>query len=162
MEKIILAFFAGIIGGVLVEHFLLRRNKKSKAGLMFTYFADNFLQIKSNKMAVIFKPNQNATFQVTPTNRRGQPAKVQEGSVEYSSPDPSVVVEEDPTDETKFKVTTSADEITESKTVDVSVSADADLGDGIKTITGVLTVVIEPEGAEGFGITTITEPTDNV
>lgn len=111
-------------------------------------------------MAVVFKPNQFANFQVSPTNRKGQPAKVQAGSVEYSSPDPSVIVEEDPDDETKFKVTTSADEITESKTVDIAVSADADLGDGVKTISGILTVVVEPDGAEGFGITTLTEPAD--
>lgn len=113
-------------------------------------------------MAVVFKANQFANFQVAPVNRKGQPAKVQEGTVEYSSPDPSVVVEEDPTDETKFKVTTSADEITESRTVDIPVSADADLGDGIKTITSILTVVLEPDGAVGFGITTLTEPADVV
>lgn len=111
-------------------------------------------------MAVIFKANQTAKFQVAPVDRKGNPAKVQAGSVEYSSPDPRVTVTEDPNDETIFDVTTSPDTVTESFTVDVKVSADADTGDGVKTIEGILTVVVEPEMAEGFGMNTLEAPHD--
>lgn len=151
----------GIAIGIVAGYFM-RGKKKHKPQLQFTYFGNDFINIKSINMAVVFKPNQFANFQVAPVKKNGSPATVEPGTVEYSSPDPSVIVEEDPTDETKFKVTTSADEVTESKTVDISVSADADLGAGVKTIEGILTIVVEPDGAVGFGITTLTEPADVV
>lgn len=112
-------------------------------------------------MATVFKPNQFATFQVQPVDDKGNPAKVQEGTIDYVNPDPdSFTVEEDPNDETKFKVTSSANEITESKSVDIKVTADADLGDGVRSIETILVAVLEPRGAVGFGITTLTEPQD--
>lgn len=148
--------------GVVLWVILGKKKQKQKEKLLFTYFGNEFIKIQSTQMATIFKSDQNATFQVAPVDRKGRPAKVQEGSVEYSIDDSSVAtVEEDPTDETKFKVVSSAEAITEAKLANVTVSADADTGDGIKTVTGVLAIVVEPDGAEGFGITTLTEPADN-
>jgi len=149
-----LAFISAII-------WWTRPRRRKNLFIEFTYLGDDFFKIKSNNMATIFKPNQFANFQVTPVDRKGNPAPVEAGSVEYENPDPdSITVEEDPNDETKFKVTSSATAITESKTVDVKVKADADTGAGVKTIEGILTVVIEPDGAAGFGIATLTEPAD--
>jgi len=138
------------------------RRRHRKPALTFIYLNPDYSKIKSNDMVVEFKPDQNATFQVAPTNRKGKPAKVQAGSVEYESVDPSIAtVAEDPNDETKFTVKSSADDITESKTTDIKVKADADLGDGVVTIEGVLTVTVTPEAATGFGVSTISEPADN-
>lgn len=111
-------------------------------------------------MALIFKPNQSAKVQVQTLDRRGNPTPVQEGSIDYSSPDPSFTVTEDPNDETILEIRSSGDPITSSKTVDIAVQADADRGDGVKTITGVITCVLEPEMAEGFGLTVLQEPQD--
>jgi hypothetical protein len=134
--------------------------KRRRYFLQFTYLGPDSFKIKSIEMVTIFKANQTAKFQVAPIDRKGNPAKVQAGSVEYNSPDPEVVVTEDTNDETVFDVTTSATPVTESRTVDVEVIADADLGDGVKEIRGILTVVLEPDMAEGFGIKTLAEPTD--
>jgi hypothetical protein len=154
----IIAFF---LAGLLVGHFFRSaRRKRKQPAITITYFASNFTLIKSKEMVVVFKPNQTATFQISPTDRKGNPATVEAGSVDYSSPHPSVIVEEDPTDETKFVVRTAPDAVTESLSVDVKVSADANLGDGVTTIEGTLTVVIEPESAVGFNVVTTSEPTD--
>lgn len=136
------------------------RPKRRNYSLVFTYFGNDSFKIKSSQMATIFKANQFAEFQVAFVDRKGNPAQVDEDSVSYESPDPEVTVEENPDDQTKFKVTTSATPVTESRTVDIKISADADMGDGVKTLEGSLTVVLEPEMAEGMSIATLTPPQD--
>lgn len=157
-----LDFFIGIVTGIFVGFLIWRRQSKRVNHFLFTYLGTdfNYPQVKSNSMAIIFKPNQFARVQIQPVDRKGNPAKVQPGSIDYSSPDPSFTVEEDPNDETILKITSAPDAITESKSVDIAVSADADLGDGVKTINGIITSVLEPEGAAGFGINVLEEPQD--
>jgi len=100
-------------------------------------------------MSVTLSEVQFVEGQVTPVNRLGGPAKVEAGSVEYSSSDPLVAtVEEDPNDETKFKVVAHSPGISQ-----VDISADADLGDGVVTISGFVAVEVLPENATGFGVT---------
>jgi len=141
---------------------LFQTRKKQPRKLTLIYFA-NEQKIKSSDMAVIFKPNQIAEFQVEAQDRKGNPAKIQAGSIDYDNPNPDAfTVTENPDDETKFTVQSSANAVEESVSVDIRVMGDADLGDGVKTIETVLVCVIEPEGAEGFGIKTISEPTDVV
>lgn len=106
-------------------------------------------------MAVTLTEVQEVTGQVTPTNKKGNPAPVEAGSVSYSSSDESIaVVEEDPNDETKFKIVAKGVGVAQ-----VDVSADADLGEGVITVTGFVAVEVLPAGATGFGITLGT-PTD--
>lgn len=159
--KNILFLILGVATGIVVGCAIWRRRKRA-SNFVFTYLGTdfNYPQIKSNVMAIIFKPNQFARVQIQTLDRRLKPTPVQEGTVEYSSPDPSFTVEEDPNDETILKITSSGDPITESKTVDIAVSADADRGDGVKTITGIITCVLEPETAEGFGVNVLEAPQD--
>jgi hypothetical protein len=116
----------------------------------------NQIKIKGGLMAVIAKPNQFATGTVSPQDRHGNAAKVQADSVEYESDNTDVcTVEEDPTDETKFKLNFLTPGF-----ATVKVKADADLGDGVVPIEGTLPVVVEAEMAVGFGVN-VGEPQDN-
>lgn len=154
-------YVLGVAVGIVVGYAMWRRRKRA-SNFVFAYLGTdfNYPQVKSNVMAIIFKPNQFARVQIQPVDRKGNTAKVEPGSVDYSSPDPSFTVEEDPNDETILKITSSSEAITESKSVDIAVSADADTGSGVKTINGIITAVLEPEMAAGFGINVLEEPQD--
>lgn len=161
MELKVLYGLLFVLMFISITIWLTRPRRRRKMFLQFIYLGNDSFKIKSNNMATIFKPNQFAQFQVQPVDDKGKPAKVEAGSVDYQNPDPdSFTVEEDPEDETKFKVTSSAAEITESKSVDIKVSADADTGEGVRTIEGILVCVLEPRSAVGFGINTLSEPAD--
>lgn len=109
----------------------------------------NHIKITSTKMAVSLSEVQFVEGQVSPVNRLGGPAKVEAGTVEYLSSDPSVAsVEEDPSDETKFKIVAHAPGVCQ-----VDISADADLGEGVSTVSGFVAVEVLPEAATGFGVT---------
>lgn len=113
-------------------------------------------------MTITFKPNQNAVLQVGATDRHGNPAQIEPGSLEYGSSDESVVtVEEDPDDETKVKIVSNGDPITAPKVATVTVKADADLGEGVVTIEGTVAIVLEPEQATGFAPNILSGPADN-
>lgn len=100
-------------------------------------------------MAVTLSTIEEVTGQVTPTNKKGGAAAVEAGSVSYSSSDESIAtVEEDPADETKFKIVAHAAGVCQ-----VDVSADADLGSGTQTVSGFVAVEVLPAGATGFGLT---------
>lgn len=100
-------------------------------------------------MSVTLSEVQFVEGQVTPTNRLGGPAKVESGSVEFSSSDPSIAtVEESVDDETKFRVVAHSPGVCQ-----IDISADADLGEGVETISGFVGVEVLPEKATGFGVT---------
>lgn len=126
-----------------------RKKYCKRQPLFITLFFDN-LKIKSNIMAVSMTDTQFVTGQITPTNKKGNPAPVEAGSVKITSSNESVaVVTQDVADQTKFTVTGVAPGVAQ-----IDVSADADLGEGITNITGFLAVEILPAQATGFGITT--------
>ena len=106
------------------------------------------IKLKSNKMAVTLSTIEQVSGQVTPTNAKGGPAQVESGSVEYSTSDASIAdVVEDPNDETKFLIVAKSVGVAQ-----VNVSADADLGAGVETITAFVAVEVLPAGATGFGL----------
>lgn len=100
-------------------------------------------------MAVTLSTIEEVTGQVTPKNKKGGDATVEAGSVTYfSSTEEVATVEEDPNDETKFKIVAHAAGVAQ-----VDISADADLGDGVRTVTGFVAVEVLPAEATGFGVT---------
>lgn len=99
-------------------------------------------------MAVSLKTTQQVRGTVQPVDRLGNAAPVQEGTVEYTSSNPDVfVVEEDPENETAFKVVAKG-----VGTGELRVTADADLGEGVETIETFAAVEVFPESAVGFGL----------
>lgn len=121
---------------------------RRKPRLLLTFYFSTF-KIKGDIMAATLTKAQQVSGQVNPVDRQGNPAPVQAGTVEFSSSDENVfVVEEDPDDETKFKVIAKGVGVAQ-----LSVKADADLGDGVTTIETFAAVEVFPEAAVGFGLT---------
>ncbi len=107
-------------------------------------------------MALTMTSTQEATGKVQPIDSKGNPAPVESGSVDYSIEDPTLVeVIEDPDDETKFKVKA----LGPVGVTRLSITADADLGEGVTQIQEFSAIEIRPAGAKGFGIT-FGEPTE--
>ena len=110
---------------------------------------NNGLIIKGQIMAVSMTSTQFVEGTLQPVDSKGRPAKVDEDSVEFTSSDTSVfVVEEDPNDQLKVKVTAVGEGVAELRYI-----ADADLDDGeTVTIEGFTAVEVLPALAIGFGI----------
>ncbi len=91
---------------------------------------------------------QQVSGQLTPQNRLGAPAPVEEGSVLIQSSNTSVCsVEIDPEDQTRFKLKATGPGVAQ-----IDFAADADLGEGVVSISGFVGVEIVPAQASGFGI----------
>lgn len=124
------------------------KKKRSKPRLLLL-LSTNELKIKGEIMAISLTTTQFVEGVLQPVNRKGKPAKVQPGSIDYSSSDTSVfTVTEDPNDETKLVITAVGE-----GTGQLDYSADADLGDGVVTISGFTAVEVLPASAVGFGLT---------
>lgn len=99
-------------------------------------------------MAVTLTTTQQVTGTLAPVDKKGNPAPVDEGSVEITSSDDSVfTVERDENDEKKFKLVAKGP-----GTAQLDYSADADMGDGVVEISGFTAVEVLPAQAVGFGI----------
>jgi hypothetical protein len=108
-------------------------------------------QIKIKAMSVNAKPNQFVKGMLAPKDRHGNAAPVQPGSVSIHSDNDDVCSVkrdlDDPENELKFQI-----DFKEVGFANINVSADADTGEGVQTISDSLQVVVEPEQAVGFGI----------
>lgn len=103
-------------------------------------------------MALILKDSQEVVLSYTATSKAGNPASVENAT--WASSDPSVVV------------TASADGSTATAaaagplgTATVTLSGDADLGEGVKPVTGVIDIQVVTGDAAIFNITA-GEPTE--
>jgi hypothetical protein len=94
-----------------------------------------------------------------PLDRKGFPAKVQDGSVTFSISDDSAVVTQDPADPFSADVV-AAHPTPDNQPATITISADADLGEGVKTITGVEPLIVTSGEAAGFGPATVGEVTE--
>lgn len=93
-----------------------------------------------------------------PKDKAGNEASVQDGSVAFSSDDESVAtVEANPDGGPYSAKVTTGDKV---GATTVKISADADLGEGVKTIEGLLTVEVRAGDAVGFTEPTNTDPVD--
>ena len=136
------AFYRDTKNGLLV---------KLKSGI----FEFEFFTNKKKLMAATITINQKVSGQVTAVDRKGNPAQVEAGSFVFDTSDPEVcVISQDPEDESKFTVTAVGFGVAQ-----VTVSADADLGEGVETISAFAAVEVTAEKAVGFGFT-FGEPTD--
>lgn len=112
------------------------------------YFIDG-LKIKGKNMALTAFPQQRIPFLLQPVDRKGNPAPVEAGSVTFSIDNPAVAsVEQDPANQLAGFVITNGVGVTQ-----INYSADADMGEGVTTITGFDAIEVKPEQAVGFGIT---------
>lgn len=79
---------------------------------------------------------QQATLSISAVDRKGKPASVD--SIVFTSSDESVAtVAADPSDASKATL-----KAVNAGTAQINVSADADLGDGVNTLTGTLDVTV--------------------
>lgn len=106
--------------------------------------------IIEGKIAMVsLKSTQYVEGQLVPVDRLGNPANVEPGSVSFSSTDENVfTVEQDTENELLMKVVARGVGVAQ-----FDYSADADLGEGVTTITGFTGVEVLPAEAVGFGIT---------
>ena len=102
--------------------------------------------------------SQKVSVEINPVDSNGNPAPVEPGSVTVESSDLSIcTVEKDPDNENKFDILGSNDG--SAGVAQIDISADADLGEGVTTITGFIGVEITPKQAVGLGLT-IGEPVE--
>ena len=95
----------------------------------------------------------------TPLDKGGNEAKVQEGSVEFSSDDESVATAEpDPDSGPYSAIVRTTNKVGATA---IKIKADADLGEGVKSIEGMLAVEVTAGEATGFGEPTTTEHVDD-
>lgn len=120
---------------------------KSRPKLLLNLNLENF-KIKGEIMALSLTSTQFATGTLQPVDSKGRPAKVEAGSVVFTSSDESVfVVTQDPTNELGLTITAVGE-----GTAQLDYSADADLGEGVVTISGFTAIEVLPALAVGFGI----------
>lgn len=101
---------------------------------------------------------QSVQLSIQPIDAKNNPAPVESGSVVWASSDPTIVtVGPDPTDPTNElkQVATAVGPLTApGASVQVSVTADADLGAGVTTITGTLDFTVVASQAVSVAIQT--------
>lgn len=120
---------------------------------------DTGLTTEGDIRAMKIKDSERCTIEFgAPVDKRGKPAKVQPGSVRWSIGDSAVAtVEQDPTNPLKATVTGIAPNEDGEGTV-INIEADADLGDGVKSISGVEPLVVTSGEAVGFGPASLGTP----
>lgn len=119
--------------------------RKPKGSLQFCLLFSN---IKTAITMVKMRNNQFVQGTLEAKDAKGDAAQIEAGSVKVSSDDEGVAtLEQDPDDEKKIKVVGQRAGATV-----VRISADADLGEGVKTIETQVAVEIEAGEATGFGI----------
>lgn len=108
-------------------------------GPTFTWSMRSMLQLTNT---------QQCPLSVSGVDKKGNPAPLD--SIVFASSDPSVAtVAADPSDPSKALVKAVA-----AGTAQINVTADADLGDGVSTLTGTLDLTVVAGMAVGFQIAT--------
>jgi hypothetical protein len=136
-----------LIAIIIFVSWLIVRPTAVRPG-MFLVISINHIQIKGVITMVSLTSTQQVSGQLQPTNRLGNPAPVEAGSVLIQSSDTNVVeVVRDEADETKFQLKAKNDGV-----ATISFAADADLGEGVTTIGGSTNVEVVAAAAAGFGV----------
>ena len=146
-----LLFIAIIVVACFFYLKLLR--KKTPKFLMTLEF--NNLKITGEIKLIGLKLAQKVTVTLKPEDRLGNPAQVEAGSVVFTSNDESVcTVVQNPDNELQADVFSQGVGVAQ-----LDFSADADLGEGVVTISGFSAVEVLPLEAVGFGLE-VGEPID--
>lgn len=129
-----------------VIHFTkLTKRKKPKLILILEF---NKIKIEGEIKMFSLKPKQRLKVTLKPIDKNGDPALIEDGSQNYQTSDPEVIrielIEAEPNSCYLY-----------SEKLGVAVfdySADADLGEGVKTISGTSNGEVMPREAVGFGL----------
>lgn len=136
-----------IIVTIIIIGVLLAKQTSRQSALQLTLII-NHIKITGDIKMVQLTSTQQVSGQLKPQNRLGGPAQVEAGSVNVTSSNPDVVeIVRDEADETKFTAKAKGSGVAQ-----IDYSADADLGEGVETISGFTGVEVTPAGAVGFGI----------
>lgn len=142
-----LILLSAAVGAVVGVGYCLRKKEKDLSGIILTLII-NQIQIKGKIMAATITDTQFITGTLSTVNKKGQPAPVELGTIEYSSSNEAVfTVAEDATNENGFTVTAVG-----AGTAQLNYSADADLGEGLVSITGFTDITVTPAQATGFTV----------
>ncbi len=95
-----------------------------------------------------------------PVDKKGKPAKVQPGSVVFSIDQPDAATVTQDTNDPFTATVVAGNPTAEGSPATITISADADLGDGVKTITGVEPLIVTSGEAAGFGPATVGDATE--
>jgi len=127
---------------------LYKQCNQKKTGSIELELISNNIKIKGVIKMVGLKLAQKVTATLKPVDRLGNVAQVETGTVVFSSSDETIfTVEQSDSNELECTITSVG-----VGTAQFDYSADADLGDGVKTITGFSAVEVLPLEAVGFGI----------
>lgn len=102
-------------------------------------------EIKENSMETTLTDTQEFTLTLNPTNKAGQPAKVEAGSVHWTGPN---FVSIEPSADGMSALIKA---LTQGPNDLISVTADADLGEGVKTIGGTYGIQVIASQAVSIG-----------
>jgi len=130
------------------------KHRPADGRLMLKLITNN-INITGDITLLSLKSTQYAqSGELSAVDRLGNPAQVEAGSVQFSSSDESVFrAEQDPENEKVVKVVAVGPGVAQ-----LDYSADADLGEGVVTITGFTGVEVTPAQAVGFSGLSFGEP----
>ena len=153
MSPIIAVLLCAALIVYAILHWLSHR-KPRKAKLLLS-FVINQIKIKGEIKLVSLRSTQYVeSGELQAVDRLGNPAEVEAGSVNFSSSDEGVFrAEQDPDNEKLVKVVAVGPGVAQ-----LDYSADADLGEGVVTITGFTGVEVTPAQAVGFSGLSFGEP----
>lgn len=138
-----------------------KKCKKPKGWHVAEIFFSNY-SLKTKGTILMQSAKVDQKFTATwpgPKDKYGNDAAVQADSIQFLSDDPSIAEITANPDGGAFSATVT----TKSKvgSTMVRISADADLGEGVKPIEGLLSVEVLPGDAVAFGEASTTTPEDN-
>jgi len=137
----------------IIFHKLKFKNKNKPKFIMTLEFEN--ITIKGDIKVIGLKLAQKVRVTLQPVDRLGNPATVEAGSVSFSSSDEAIcTVVQDPENELVAEVFSQGVGVAQ-----LDYSADADLGEGVESISGFSSVEVLPLGAVGFGLE-VGEPED--
>lgn len=147
-------FYILFIVCAIAMYYSLLRHRRRKPEIYLT-FSTNDIKIKGVIKMVTMKVTQFVEGILQPVDRLGNPAQVEAGTVQFTSSDEAVfVVARTAEDELKVKLVATGVGVAQ-----LDYSADADLGEGVVTITGFTGIEITAEQAVGFAVS-FGEPQD--
>ena len=145
-------FFLFILFFLLVIY-AIEFTPRQKPRMILSFIIDH-IKIKGDIDMISLKATQQQKFKIGFVDAKGNAANVEPGSVDISISDESVAtVERNPDDETEFTVKAKG-----TGTAQLNVSADADLGEGVKPVSDFAAVEVRPGDAVGVGIQALGEP----
>lgn len=153
IEIVCVGFLIIIIG--IAALFILTYLQTRPGGKFLTQISFPNHKIKGDIKMVSMRYNQKVSVELLPQDANGNPALVEPGTVQVSSSNEAAcTIKRDTNNELLFEILGAGAGVAQ-----VDFSADADLGNGVETITGFLGVETLPGQAVGFGFN-ISEPVD--